>query len=556
MQYSLLNIQNADRIKYFIDKGLKEIIAPWHYQLMIYSDKLNAYNIYLSNNPENNDYLSPEIYQLIEKAFKTDNIVTEILQKTHYMIVPLQMKSNKIGFMVIRDRDELSFTKLEVTLIKSIRQQITALIIRMQDYSEITQRMHKMNSLMSITHALLKVIDVKTLEHDVVSACIDFTTSSRGFLIKRDSNGNYLYQVAMDYNKTPLSNISIICKTALSECQITKAPVITYNAIEDNRFKNSISVQDYKLHAIFCAPLIVDDKIYGYLYLDNFLDNSKAMYLNAEITTLLLDQIVIALKNALQYESIIHKSYELQSLDALKDEFMAIVSHELNTPLTTLQGYVSRLKRNLIADEEERQDIIAKIEGNVKKLIVTTNDIITMNTYNLKTTLPKASLQIEEILNLILHEIEILSRKRRMFIKLEVEKDMQPIEANWEALHMMIYNIVLNAIRFTNDFGTIVIGARKSAFQQEKIADKESLVIYIQDNGIGIPEHQIKNVFRKFYELNEIYAHKSGSIEYRSSGLGLGLATSRRIAELHGGSIWIKSKENEGTTVFINLPFK
>jgi len=82
------------------------------------------------------------------------------------------------------------------------------------------------------------------------------------------------------------------------------------------------------------------------------------------------------------------------------------------------------------------------------------------------------------------------------------------------------------------------------------------LVLYVQDNGIGIPEYQLQNVFRTFYELNEIYAHKSGIIEYRSSGLGLGLSTSKRIAELHGGKIWIKSKENEGTTVFVSIPLK
>jgi signal transduction histidine kinase len=326
--------------------------------------------------------------------------------------------------------------------------------------------------------------------------------------------------------------------------------------MEDNRFKNSISVQDYKLHAIICVPLVVNEDYYGFIYLDNFLDNTKPMYINAEIMTLLLDQISIALKNALQYKSILSKNQEMQSLESLKDEFMAIVSHELNTPPTSLQGYISRLKRNLFADEEERTDIINKLEINTKKLILTTNDIITMNNYNLKSSLPKVKISIEEILMLILHEIEIVSRNRKMFIKTEISKDIPEIEGNWEAIHLMVYNIVLNSIRFTNDFGTVIIGARKSAFQQEKIDDKESLVIFVQDNGMGIPEYHVKNVFRKFYELNEIYAHKSGTTEYRSSGLGLGLATSRRIAELHNGNIWIKSKENEGTTVFISLPIK
>ncbi len=556
LQYSLLNIQNADRVKYFIEKGLIEIIAPWKFQLMIYSEKLNSYSIYLSSSQKSGYIITPEIFQYIDRAFKSDNIVTEEFENVHNMIVPLQIKYHKIGFLIISDRNELKFTKLEISLLKSIKQHITTLIMRIQDYSEITLRMNMMNRLMTITHALLRVIDIKSLEHEIVSACIDFTGSSRGFLIKKDESGNYLYQVAMDLMKTPLSNISVVSKSVLSECQISKRSVFTYNALEDNRFKNSISVQDYKLHTIFCSPLIVNDSIYGFIYLDNFLDNSKAMYLNQEITTLLLDQISIALKNALQYESIINKSHELQSLEALKDEFMAIVSHELNTPLTSLQGYVSRLKRNLYSDEEERLDIIGKIDSNIKKLILTTSDIMTMNNYNLKTQLPKVNIQVEEILKLILHEIEIVSRHRKMFIKLEISKDLPEIEANWEALHLMIYNVVLNAIRFTNDFGTIIIGARLSAFQQEKLNDKEALVIYIQDNGIGIPEFQIKNVFRKFYELNEIYAHKSGTIEYRSSGLGLGLATSKRIAELHNGNIWLKSKENEGTTVFISLPVK
>eukprot|EP00825_Cyclidium_porcatum_P031148 TRINITY_DN3294_c0_g1_i2.p2 TRINITY_DN3294_c0_g1~~TRINITY_DN3294_c0_g1_i2.p2 ORF type:complete len:173 (-),score=28.66 TRINITY_DN3294_c0_g1_i2:169-687(-) len=127
------------------------------------------------------------------------------------------------------------------------------------------------------------------------------------------------------------------------------------------------------------------------------------------------------------------------------------------------------------------------------------------------------------------------------------------VDINWEAVHLMIYNIVLNAIRFTPDFGNVVIGARRSAFPQEKLNEKESLVIYVQDNGIGIPEKEINNVFKKFYELNEVLSHRSGVVEYRSSGLGLGLSTSARIVELHQGKIWIKSKENEGTTVYIVL---
>jgi len=472
------------------------------------------------------------------------------------MVIPFKSGYKRIGYLIVTDNGEQDFTKQEISIMRNVKQHLTALIIRIQDYIQITKRIEKMNQLMNISHELMKIVDINDLEHEIVSYCIDFTNSTRGFLIKKDSDGNYTYKVNLDQSKQILQTISGISKSALSKCQSTQESVITFNAVEDNRFKSSISVQDYVLHSIFCAPIIIDSSIYGFLYLDNSNDNSREMYLNSEIISLLQEQIKIAIKNAMQYDAVIKKSSEMLALDTLKDEFMAIVSHELNTPLTTLQSYVSRLKRNLFADEEEKSDIILKIEAYVKKLILTTNDITTMNNYNLKTTLIKAPVDIEEILMIIHQEVEILSRNRKMFIKMEVEKDLPNLKANWEALHLMIYNIVLNSIRFTNDFGTITISARRSAFPQEKIDGKETLVIIISDNGIGMPEHQIKNVFRKFYELNEIYAHKSGTIEYRSSGLGLGLSTSKRIVELHNGAIWIKSKENEGSTVFIAIPIK
>jgi len=360
----------------------------------------------------------------------------------------------------------------------------------------------------------------------------------------------------MDQNKQLLSSAAGISTTALSLCQGNAEMVITFNAALDKRFKNSVSLQDYAIQTIFCCPIMVDASVFGYLYLDNYGESTREMYLNEDIINLLLEQIAIAIKNSSQYTSLIQKSEELNAFEQVKDEFMAIVAHELYTPLTTLQGHVSRLKRNLYADEEERLQIMQKLEQSITKLTMSVNDITTLNHYNVINSISRSPVDIAEILNLVHQEVQIISRQRKMQIKVEAEKDLPAVQGNWEALHRMIYNIVLNAVRFTREFGTIVVGARRSAFPQEKIKNKESLVIYVQDNGIGIPKNRIKDVFRKFYELNEIYAHKSGTVEYRSSGLGLGLAISRRIAQLHGGEITIKSKENEGTSVFMIIPFK
>ena len=554
--FNIANVNTPQRIQFLISKGISQVLSPWQFRLMEYSERIGNYYTFQSMNCDKDANLAPELSVHIEKAVKGDNLVTVFFQDQNLMIIPLMTGTKRIGLLILADQGELEFSRQEISIMRSIKQHLTALLVRMRDYTQITLRIEKMNQLMQISHELMRIVDITELEHEIVSACIDFTNSSRGFLIKKDSEGNNLYQVHLDRTKQILSTITGISKTALSVCQVSGEPLITINALEDPQFKNSISVQDYNIHTIFCTPIKLDNVIYGFLYLDNQMENNREMYLNSEILTLFIEQVGIALKNANQYASVLRKSSELNAFEMLKDEFMAIVAHELNTPLTTLQGYISRLKRNLYVDEEERKEIIQKIEGSVKKLIMTTSDITTMNNYNLKKSLAKAPFHIEEILELIQQEIEIISRNRKMFIKMEIEPGLPQLNANWEALHLMIYNIVLNAIRFTNDYGTVIIGARTSAFQPEKIDNKDSLVIFVQDNGIGIPEYQIKNVFRKFYELNEIYAHKSGMVEYRSSGLGLGLATSRRIVELHNGNIWIKSRENEGTTVFISLPFK
>ncbi|MCB5262347.1 MAG: ATP-binding protein [Candidatus Cloacimonetes bacterium] len=554
--FNITNVYNVDRIRFLMEKGINEVLAPWQFRLMEFSDRIQNYTAFISHNCDKDSLIDPFLNKEVERALKLDNMLQIVHNERHVAIIPLLTGSKRVGYLLLSDDGELPFTKQEISIMRNIKQHLSALIVRVQDYSEITIRIQKMNQLMQISHELMSIVDIADLEHEIVSNAIDFTNSSRGFLIKRDSDGNNIYKVQINNEKQILTNVAGVSKTALSLSQNSLEMVSTFNALEDNRFKSAISVQDYQLHTIFCTPISVDGNIFGFLYLDNMNDNTRAMYLKEEIIALFIKQLSIAIKNAMLYQNVLQKSSELNAFEMLKDEFMAIVSHELNTPLTTLQSYVSRLKRNLYADEDERTEIIGKIESSVKKLIITTGDITTMNNYNLKKSLNMAPVLLEEILELVQQEVDILSRKRKMFIRSDIEKGLPEISANWEALHLMIYNLVLNAIRFTNDFGTIVIGARKAAFQQEKIEGKDSVVIYVQDNGIGIPEYQLKNVFRKFYELNEIYAHKSGTIEYRSSGLGLGLATSRRIAELHHGKIWIKSKENEGTTVFVSLPLK
>lgn len=556
MLFDISNVNSVQRVKFLIEKGIGQIIAPWKFLLLVWSDKLGSFYNFHSYNTDPETILPPAYLPHVDKAIQSNNLVTFTNEREHIAILPLLSGSKAIGYLVLSDAGELEFTPGEQALLKNVKSHLAAMLVRTWDYQKINLRMEKMNHLIEISHELMGLMDLNDLETAMVAAAIDLTNASRGFLIKKDTDGNNIFQVQMDHNGQILNNAFGVSKTALNLCQDGQKTISIYNAQLDKSYENSISVHDYAIQSIFCSPLRWEEEYVGYLYLDNLDDSTRDMYLNEDIMVLLMNLFANAVKNVLQYSALTQKSVELNNLEQLKDEFIAIVTHELNTPIFIMQGALGKLKRSANLDETQRRQILSELEAAMNKLSLTSSDIQTMNHYNLAQDLEKSPLRVADVLEHIHQQVEILSRERRMHIRLEIEPGLPPLQSNWTDFHRMVYNVVLNAVRFTREFGLITIGARRSAFVQEKIDNKETLVIFVTDNGMGMPKHLINEVFRKFYELNAIYAHKSGTVEYRSSGLGLGLSISKRIAELHGGQIVIKSKENEGTSVFIILPFK
>ncbi|MCD4828471.1 MAG: tetratricopeptide repeat protein [Candidatus Cloacimonetes bacterium] len=552
--YDLFKLNEIGRMKFFIDKIVHNLLAPDAYSVLLYDEFKRHGKSFLLHNMSEDDLYVPEVFSEIEKCVEMNKIRSKEMQGKHFLFVPLKIRSTKVGCLLLSDLGEMPFRGPELRIARVLRLHLTSILMRIKEFGDLSRRMQLLQKIMTASQEFFSIHDVGKLEHEIVSFAIDFTGFSRGFLIKKDTFGNYVYQVAMDEQKQLMREFINVSKTLLSEVQTTGESIYTLNAMLDNTFKNSISVQDYQLHSIYCAPIFVDDGLHGFLYLDNFNSSQEETHLNTDFMDMLLLEFSVALKNARQYEMLVRKNLELQTLDLVKDNFIAIVSHELNTPLVTLQGYVNRLRKKTEGDQTEVGKNLGKLEESVKKLLSTTRDIVTLNKYSMITTLNREPTDVRPILEEIFNRAEIISAERKMRISLEMPETLPRIQANWEAFDLLLYNLVHNAIRFTKDFGTIVIGVRLSSFPTEEIDGNKSLVVYVQDNGIGIPEHEQENVFKKFYELNDLWSHKSGFVEYRSSGLGIGLATCQRIVELHGGRIWLQSKVNEGTTAFVAIP--
>ena len=137
--------------------------------------------------------------------------------------------------------------------------------------------------------------------------------------------------------------------------------------------------------------------------------------------------------------------------------------------------------------------------------------------------------------------------KRKQTLILNIPTDLPRVYVNYDQIHLAIFHLVQNAIRFTQDGGTITISA-------EDNRDKH-LTVHVKDTGIGIPASEYEKIFQRFYEVQDIEYHKSAEdeLEFRAGGLGLGLAIAKNIVEAHGGEITVKSKVGEGSDFMFTL---
>ncbi len=549
--YDILKIKEIGRMKFFIKKAFANLLSPDLFAILLNEEIYTRSEPFLRVNISTDKIYSRKYLDNIQAAIEKNVIVKRVINSCNTLFVPLRIKTAKVGCLVMADRGELAVQDFELMIIQNLRLHLSSLLIRIQEFSKLNHDLSLMTKLIEINQKFFSYLSLEKLEQEIITFALDFTSGRRGFLIKRDKYQNFVYKVALDDSRHMLKNFSFISKGILGEVMKTREPLFIRDASKDEMLKGLIDYKSDNL-SVYCAPILVNGEVYGLIYIDNYMAPESSIFINKEFMRLMLIQISISVSNARQYEALKKKNIEIRTLDKLKNDFINIVSHELKTPLVTLRGYIGRL-----AKEDLPENVCSELDNidkSVEKLYTTTESIINHNKYILVKELKKNPVAVQDILQVLVDEAREISRDRHMIIKLELEDNLPRLPIDWESFKLMIENIILNSIRFTKDFGTVIIGARSSTFQQEEIDGNKTIVFYVQDNGIGIPKVELERIFQTFYELSDLYSHSSGTVQFRSSGLGLGLSTSGLIARLHDGKIWINSKEGEGTTVFIAIP--
>jgi signal transduction histidine kinase len=237
----------------------------------------------------------------------------------------------------------------------------------------------------------------------------------------------------------------------------------------------------------------------------------------------------------------------LEEIDRMKSNFIAIASHEILTPVTTIRAYADLMADGTLGQvtEQQREGFQAIREG-ADSLTRLAGDLTNMSLIE-RSRLP-LKLGAGEV-GAIVEEVAVatiaLAAERRQTVTVSVESDLTHPLVDAKYLGQAVTNLALNAVRFTPDGGSIELGARRSG---------SAIEIYVTDTGIGISPNDFERIFAKLVELKDVNLHSSGTTEFNSSGLGLGLSIARGIVQAHGGTIRVESELGRGSTFTIAIP--
>jgi signal transduction histidine kinase/DNA-binding LacI/PurR family transcriptional regulator len=248
----------------------------------------------------------------------------------------------------------------------------------------------------------------------------------------------------------------------------------------------------------------------------------------------------------------------LKKLDKNKSDFIRVAAHELRTPLTVIKGYVGMMKGSPAIENDAllSQAMDGVVQGTERLLQIVNSMLDVARLENEVLSPHLESLALAPLLRIIHKEYIDDLFARDITLALDPNLDsLPPILADSELLKKALDNVIVNAIKFTPDGGSISI----SAETMEANGTGSFCEIHIQDTGIGIDPANHKIVFEKLYQLGKVELHSSGRTKFKGGGPGLGLVIAAGIVKAHRGKIWVESpgydeEKMPGSTFFIQIP--
>ncbi|MBC6971749.1 cell wall metabolism sensor histidine kinase WalK [Bacillus sp. Xin] len=236
--------------------------------------------------------------------------------------------------------------------------------------------------------------------------------------------------------------------------------------------------------------------------------------------------------------AVLYDVTEQERIDRERREFVANVSHELRTPLTTMRSYLEALSDGAWQDPNIAPQFLTVTQEETERMIRLVNALLQLSKLDsTEHRLMKEWVDFTDFFNNVIDRFE-MSKEQNVIFKRSFSKKSRFIDMDADKITQVLYNIISNALKYSPEGGTVTY----------RLRDREDMLeISVSDQGMGIPKENVEKIFERFYRVDKARSRQMG-------GTGLGLAIAKEMIVAHGGSIWAKSEEGKGTTIYFTLP--
>ncbi len=409
-----------------------------------------------------------------------------------------------------------------------------------------TQNEHLL-ALNDIANIMSQSLDFETILKDVLARILSLLKAHAGGIFLRDEETQQLllkrslFDSASEQDSTLFAPPSFDLYEYLDNRAHTHLFPFFLNDFSELPGPQKTVLAETDFHTLYSIPLKSKDMILGILVAfsrnRHHLDEQERQFLQS-----IGNQIGITIENIMLYQQEIHNREHLEVLNQLKDEFVAIVSHDLRSPLTAILGTTEILLSEEFMDSpltEEQQELVRNIDEMGRHQLQLVNDLLDLAKIESgEFEIHPTWADIEHLVRKCYKTLKILADRKNITIRYETAPELPKTQCDVPKIQQVINNLVSNAIKFTDPGGTITLRTKRQ---------KDSIHVSVSDTGIGMEPDTLAGVFDKFHQLR---SYGTGG----ERGTGLGLSICKSLIEQHGGRIWAESRPGVGSTFAFTLP--
>ena len=401
------------------------------------------------------------------------------------------------------------------------------------------ETLHRLHGLLRTAHPTAELAEVQARATEAIAA---FTGAERVWFFFHDPDTNRLEAAWPGWNVSQelVSALTVSAdRPSIAGMVFRTGEIHVSNDLRRDPYAHGeLDPLENVSNAIF-APLKTEGKMIGVVAAANRPGGFGPE--EADALVMFADAASLLIQNARLYRTLSGTVGELQRASRLKDHFLQNVNHELRTPLTSIVGWTDLFESDPI-EPQTLQRGLRQIRQSSRLLLALIDDLLDLARLDRGTlTLESRMVALPDILGRTIETVRLMADARGVtLLQAPLPEEMSSLRADPLRLQQILWNLLVNAIKFTPRFGRVVVRVER---------EPERYLVSVEDDGAGIPEAELAHVFERFRQVD-------GSATRRHPGMGIGLSLARELVELHGGTIWAESAVGKGSRFTFSLPIR